>query len=97
VTPTRGIQFDAWWIDPQKERTLNARLPEVPIPAPPAAASGATNAATDAATDNTADATAAPAPPAEEAPKGGIEWWRWAMAAAILAMAILRWQRRRNR
>lgn len=29
VTPTRGAQFDTWWIDPEKARTLDARKAKV--------------------------------------------------------------------
>jgi microcin C transport system substrate-binding protein len=82
VTPTRGVEVDAWWIDPNKEQVLNARIPEVAIQPPPNAA---------AAETPTADAP--PSEPVEAKP----EWWRWAMVAAVLALAIWRWQRRRKR
>jgi microcin C transport system substrate-binding protein len=29
VTPTRGAQFDTWWIDAEKARTLDARKAKV--------------------------------------------------------------------
>jgi len=94
VTPTRGVQFDAWWIDPNKERTLNVKLTEVPLTPPPDAAqtpAGAPKAA--APTDDAAPSQAA----AEAESKREAEWWRWAMVAAILALAIFRWQRRRRK
>ena len=25
VTPTQGVQFDAWWVDPRKEAELEAK------------------------------------------------------------------------
>jgi microcin C transport system substrate-binding protein len=84
VTPTRGVQLDTWWIDPAKAQTLAARIPEVQIQPPPDDAQGSSGAAGHAG---------APETP----PKHPTEWWRWVLVAAILAMAILRWQRRRRR
>jgi microcin C transport system substrate-binding protein len=36
VTPSQGVQLDTWWIDPEKERALDARRPQraAPPPAP---------------------------------------------------------------
>jgi hypothetical protein len=90
VTPTRGVQFDAWWIDPQKERTVAQKLPEVQAEAEasPPPDSGTAAAPTDAK-------PASAEPPADK-PSPFAEWWRWAMVAAVLALAILRFQRRKR-
>jgi microcin C transport system substrate-binding protein len=97
VTPTRGVQFDAWWIDPKKEQTLAERMPEVPIQAPPLNAQSTGETAQGAEAPGEASPTTAGKADADSRPNPFSEWWRWAMVAAILALAIYRWQRRRRR
>jgi microcin C transport system substrate-binding protein len=96
VTPTQGVQFDAWWIDPKKEQTVAERMPEVTqqTPAPGAQPQNATD---NAAAPNNAQAPTPDSETDQAKPDPFTQWWRWAMVAIILALAILRWQRRRKR
>lgn len=82
VTPTRGYQLDAWWIDSAKERVLSSKISETPGNAP-AAGTQPKGAATGKAETP---------PKASENP--WTQWWRWAMAGIVMALAIYRWQRR---
>jgi microcin C transport system substrate-binding protein len=100
VTPTRGVQFDAWWIDPQKERTVAQKLPEIQAQTE---AAQPTEAAGTAPADSHTAGTTEPAPNASAADEEPAEkhnpfadWWRWAMVAAVLALAIFRYQRRKR-
>ncbi|MGE5540429.1 MAG: ABC transporter substrate-binding protein [Gemmatimonas sp.] len=85
-------RYDSWWIDPDKERALIARVAETPAEPTP-----------DAATTEAPQASAPSAQPPQRAdessdkPNPFMQWWRWAMVAAILALAIFRYRRRQGK
>jgi microcin C transport system substrate-binding protein len=87
ITPTRGYQIEAWWIDPAKERALTSRISEV------SADNAQTGNGQTAAPTTDNKAKAAP----EVSPNPWTDWRRWAMAGIIMALAIYRWQRRQLR
>jgi microcin C transport system substrate-binding protein len=97
VTPTRGVQFDAWWIDPKKEQTVAERMPEVTQQTSAADAQPGASTTNGPAAGDAAKAAAPANGDADSKPNPFTQWWRWAMAAAILALGILRWQQRRKR